>query len=566
MVTGRLRHLAELAGYYRKYLKEVPTSDSVIIQILGISSTLLNLLGVSILIPFFGLLFGNFTEGGSSKLLSAISHVPNLKNEIAVPAIGALIIISFFLKGAISVCFLGRTSNSTERHSAKLREKINFTYLNSIGHTLDIANRSKIIQLNSQLLQFTSFNYGLIDLNLKLYVFFSLLVFLFFLSAKITILASVFVLAIALIAAPIYGWTRRTSERYFSSLAKMQSHLTALLEGAEAVKSLNLVDQQQNKLANENASLIREAYKLSISRQTIFSMPEVLFISCAVMGALLFKPNPSELVYIGTYFYTLLKLVSALSEVNNRLSLLLELQQAPKDIYLYVGSYKEKISKGFLQIHKPIESIKFERVTVRAKQKNLISDVSFDLPVGKKIQIVGPNGSGKSTAFKCLNRLLPFDGAIFVNDINLLEIDEISLHKRIAYHGQNQFLFNDTLEQNLLAGNSGAPHEVLASITEEIGLGALIARLKDGLATVISEGSTNLSGGEKQLICLARTLLRNADVYIFDEYANHLDENTLGKVNNYLSGLDGKTVVLITHDPVAFADSTLKFYSGAIIS
>jgi ABC-type multidrug transport system fused ATPase/permease subunit len=158
---------------------------------------------------------------------------------------------------------------------------------------------------------------------------------------------------------------------------------------------------------------------------------------------------------------------------------------------------------------------------------------------------------------------IPYEGTVLINGKNIREFSRDDLAQRVAYHGQNQFLFHDTIMGNLLIGNPSATPEKAKLLCETLGLDRILDRLSDGYETWIREGSTNLSGGERQGLCLVRTLLRPADMYIIDEYANHLDSTTLDRVNDYLKNMRA-SLILITHDPVNFADQTLEFNHGRV--
>jgi ATP-binding cassette subfamily B protein len=185
--------------------------------------------------------------------------------------------------------------------------------------------------------------------------------------------------------------------------------------------------------------------------------------------------------------------------------------------------------------------------------------------MGEKIQILGPNGSGKTSLIKCLMQNIPYQGLIKINGKDIRELSREDFAQRIAYHGQNQFLFNETVMGNLLLGNETTTPKDARALCEKLGLDRVISRLPDGYETWIREGSSHLSGGERQGLCLARTLLRSADLYIIDEYANHLDSHTLKMVNDYLTKMKS-SLMLITHSPVNFVDRTVVFDHGRLLA
>jgi ATP-binding cassette subfamily C protein len=199
-----------------------------------------------------------------------------------------------------------------------------------------------------------------------------------------------------------------------------------------------------------------------------------------------------------------------------------------------------------------------------------IRHLTVVLKPGEMVGVTGPSGAGKTTFADLLTGLLlPQSGSILVNDMALTEDGARQLRDRIAYVTQDPVLFNDTIRRNLAWV---APEADDASLMEAIavaGAAPLIARLPDGLETIVGEGGTLISGGERQRLALARALLRKPDLLILDEATSAIDIAGEREVLLRLRALDPRpTIVLIAHrnESLVACDRILRFAGGTIES
>ena len=180
------------------------------------------------------------------------------------------------------------------------------------------------------------------------------------------------------------------------------------------------------------------------------------------------------------------------------------------------------------------------------ENKEIIHDFSYEFLKNKKYAIVGNSGCGKSTIVKLLlNYYDNYKGNIFINDVNLNEIDMSSVYSHLSMVHQNAPILNDTLRNNITYYNDYSIEQV-NQIVHEAGLDHFVESLPDGLDTVINENGNNISGGEKQRISIARTLLKNADLLIYDEPTSNLDHVTAKEVEKNLLNRNN-TCIMITH-------------------
>ncbi len=176
-------------------------------------------------------------------------------------------------------------------------------------------------------------------------------------------------------------------------------------------------------------------------------------------------------------------------------------------------------------------------------------DINLQIPYGQKVAIVGASGAGKTTLlYLMMGLFFPDQGKVRMNGVDLEDLDLVSLRKNIASSGQDDFLFHDTLESNLCILNPNATPIQIEKALQAACLEDLVTALPEGLNTIIGEQGKQLSGGERKRVLIARTLLRDASVYIFDEPLSQLDEKTACQiVHNIVTWTDQKTLIWISH-------------------
>ena len=214
--------------------------------------------------------------------------------------------------------------------------------------------------------------------------------------------------------------------------------------------------------------------------------------------------------------------------------------------------------------------IRFENISFDYDiRRTIIKNISFTVPNGKKVAIVGPTGAGKSTISRLLFKFYdPKEGNIFINNTNINKISQNSLRKIIGVVPQDTVLFNDTIYYNIAYGNTGATKEEVISAAQNADIHDFITILPDGYETIVGERGLKLSGGEKQRVAIARTILKNPKIFFFDEATSALDTSTEKEIQKNLENVSkGKTTLIIAHrlSTAANADNIIVLDQGAII-
>ena len=193
-------------------------------------------------------------------------------------------------------------------------------------------------------------------------------------------------------------------------------------------------------------------------------------------------------------------------------------------------------------------------------ERDVLNRVNMQIPKNSFVGIVGESGSGKSTIASLLTGRNTIDsGTIMIGPDRLTECSEESLMKGITYIGSTSYLFKGTVRDNLLMGDPGADDDRLWKALEECRMDKFL-QSKEGLDTKLTENAQNLSGGQKQRIALARALLHDSPVYIFDEATSNIDVESEEIILNRIRALRGqKTIILISHRLVNTRDADRIF-------
>ena len=223
-----------------------------------------------------------------------------------------------------------------------------------------------------------------------------------------------------------------------------------------------------------------------------------------------------------------------------------------------------------LQLQAQQVSVRFDNVTFGYDaNRTILHGISFDIPAGKTVAVVGPSGSGKSTLARLLYRFYDVQqGSVQVAGQDIRSLTQISLRQAIGIVPQDTVLFNDTVEYNIAYGRTGASREEVRAAARSARIDAFIESTPLGYDTMVGERGLKLSGGEKQRVAIARTLLKDPPILIFDEATSALDSANERAIQAELSRVSqNKTTLVIAHrlSTVVDAHEILVLEAGYIL-
>ncbi|MER8571870.1 ABC transporter ATP-binding protein/permease [Mesorhizobium sp. M1338] len=200
--------------------------------------------------------------------------------------------------------------------------------------------------------------------------------------------------------------------------------------------------------------------------------------------------------------------------------------------------------------------------------RKILKGISFEVPAGKTVAIVGPSGAGKSTISRLLFRFYDVqDGEVLIDGQDIRDVTQESLRGAIGMVPQDTVLFNDTIAYNIRYGRIGASEEDMRKAAELAQIGPFIERLPDGYKSMVGERGLKLSGGEKQRVAIARTILKAPPILMLDEATSALDSHTEQEIQAALDLVSrGRTTIVIAHrlSTVITADEIIVLQDGQI--
>ncbi|MCP3794901.1 ABC transporter ATP-binding protein [Paenibacillus sp. CH40] len=326
--------------------------------------------------------------------------------------------------------------------------------------------------------------------------------------------------------------------------------------GIKEIRNLNIRDQNLINFGTATEELkskkIRIVHLQAISQNLAQIVSFIIQILIILIGAYLVVETKTLSIEIfialNTYSFQLINSLMQVTEFNTdfqRLVVSLERIFAVMDRKEYKFKFENNGNSENLK-----GSINFKNVFFSYETDRVILDnVSFEIAPFSKTAIVGRSGAGKSTIFNILLRFYsPISGQIYIDDYDLQEIDEISLRKYITLVQQAPYFFGGSIKENLLVANPDTTIEDLYEACKKAYIHDVIINLPNGYETIIGENGTNLSGGEKQRLAIARAILRNTRIILLDEPTSSVDNESQYFINSTLNLLShNHTIVIIAH-------------------
>jgi len=368
---------------------------------------------------------------------------------------------------------------------------------------------------------------------------------------------------------------KKLNQEEMESSAFLNSQLIESIQNVETVKAQNDEKNQIHKLELRFVNLLKIGYRegtLSNVQGAISgfvnSLGNLIFMGIGALFIIDGEMSIGDLLVFQTlsaYFtdpvQNLVSLQLTHQEASiamKRLSELMSLEREDKDV-------QNKLKTVDLSGDIVFKNVSF----AYGSRPPVIDDFNLTIPAGKKVALVGESGAGKSTIAKMLLKFVNVkEGKISISGYDLQDLDHNDLRQRIAYIPQTIQLFTGTIIDNLKVGNPDATYEQMISACRMAGAHSFIDKLPNRYGAFIEEGGTNLSGGEKQRLAIARALLSKSALFIFDEATSNLDSFSEQKMQDLIfNRMRNVTALIIAHrlSTIVYCDLICFIENGKII-
>lgn len=379
-----------------------------------------------------------------------------------------------------------------------------------------------------------------------------------------------------LLSFPIYSHMQKKGKALSAKRQKIQSGAVAAtleyVQGISVVKSFNMCDKNLSDIEDAYESNAAASYgvervftPLNMTYSMVFRISACMIMLCAGILAVGGDLSFANLAVILIASFTIFNPI----EVMGQMTTMIRTMDAALDRVERIKQAK-KIDENGRDI--PLDSfdIGFEHVSFAYENGNpILKDVSFSIPQGSMTAIVGPSGGGKTTITRLIARFWDVqEGSITIGGHDVKEFTCDSLLKNMSMVFQNVYLFHDTIENNIKFGCPDATHEQVVEAAKKACCHDFISALPQGYDTVIGEGGSTLSGGEKQRISIARAMLKDAPIILLDEATASVDPENEVHLQQAISALvKNKTLIVIAHrlSTIRDADQILVVDNGKIV-
>jgi ATP-binding cassette, subfamily B, heavy metal transporter len=373
----------------------------------------------------------------------------------------------------------------------------------------------------------------------------------------------------------VTNWRTKMRREWNEFETKASSKAVDSLLNFETVKYFNNEKFESSRydetLAQSERAAIRSQRSLNIlntGQQIVIAIALTLMVWRAVAGVTEGRMTIGDLVLVNAF------LIQLYIPLNFLGVLYREIKQAIADMERMFGLLDANLEVQDAPDAQPLHvrggAVRFEHVSFSyEKERAILHDVSLDIPAGTKCAVVGASGAGKSTLARLLFRFYDVNtGGITIDGQDIRSVTQESLRRAIGIVPQDTVLFNDTIGYNIAYGKPGASMDEVQAAAVAAQIHDFIVSLPQGYDTVVGERGLKLSGGEKQRVAIARTLLKNPPILIFDEATSALDSRTEQAIAAQLKAIStDRTTLIIAHrlSTVVDADQIVVMEGGRVI-
>lgn len=527
-------------------------------------------------------------EGAISMDYSFVHDITGFKQVIAVfPALGesslstfilimAAIVASILLKLIFFYAGNAIISMQTERFMSTLRKMVFANFMKLGKHFFDRHNLGRLTNL---LINFNDMIGGqLRGLHTVIGALFTLLAYfivMFFISWELTLFS--------LLLYPIMHYSlewlvrkiRKTSGFFAQAQAQMSHNTYNVLSNIPLVKLYTNETKEKEQFKKDSDTLCNFRYSMQKKQLLIAPLQELLMVFnllllVSVVAYIVSQKGPQAIPGFMVFFLLLRRSGVSIQTYTNFRGGIASIS-APIAAVKDILNLKDKpvVQSGQTLFQGLKKKIRFREFSFAYEpDRPILKNLSFTIEKGGMTAIVGPSGSGKTTLIAILLRFYDIEnGRLFIDGMDIKDLDIPSLRKHMALVSQDTLLFNDTLRRNIAYGVPEADDARIMAVCRQARLDPFLEKLPKGLDTVIGDKGVQLSGGEKQRVSIARALLKNTEILILDEATSSLDSRTEKLIQQAIDeAVKGRTSIVIAHrlSTIKHADKIVVIEDGCI--
>jgi ABC transporter, ATP-binding/permease protein len=342
----------------------------------------------------------------------------------------------------------------------------------------------------------------------------------------------------------------KRSKKYRDLTEKATGLTAELIRGIKDIKLagnnsvLKKTSKEINKITKEGYEIKKQTEKYRLLSFTIRDFFDVTFI---ILGTFLTSKKLLTISnFIILYMYRK-RIENLLSFYNRFVNQIKDYNLSATRVFEILGDHFKKERPGGLDLNNIQGKIEFNNVNFAYQQHHrVLQNISFTINPGERIGFVGQSGSGKSTLFNLIVKLYPVENKkIYIDDIDINEISYKSLRSKISLIPQSPYIFNFTILENLKIANEEATMEEVITACKQADIYDRIMEFDKGFDTIVGEGGVILSGGEKQRLSIARSLLKQSNILLLDEATSSVDNITQKNIQTAIEKINRNTTILI---------------------
>ena len=406
-------------------------------------------------------------------------------------------------------------------------------------------------------------------------LFIVIISYMFSVAPKLTIYSLIPLPVLSIFIYKISDLINKKSTKVQESLSDLSTYSQESFSGISVLKSFNI----QDLIFNKFDKYAFESFKnnLSLAKIQAWFFPIILFLIglsnliVIFIGGKEYIDGNIEIGVVAEFIIYVNMLTWPVTLVGWVTSIVKQAEASQKRINEFLDS-KSSLKNGNLKMTKnQTKDIIFKNVSFEYDQTGIKIFNSFNLKIeeGKTLGIVGKVGSGKTSLLDLISRIYdPSSGDIFIGDKNLKSLELNELRRNISYVPQNNFLFSESIQKNIEFGNPGATKDEVKRAAMLSEIDSEILKFKKGYETILGERGVTLSGGQVQRLSIARSFIKDSEIYLFDDCFSSLDSDTEDKIiKNLNNNFKSKTLIIVSHrvSCVKNADKIIVLEKGSII-